>query len=193
MTSLSDDVPWGGRPPDRVHLVERDRIYWGDWSIVEATLRMVRFALEELHADWFVILSGEHWPVTDLRPWELSTVASGIDAFVKANPLPHRLRFGRGDDDFNGENMFLTRCLHQWVTMEQPRSPVAHRAIGGLWKLSRYVQPFVAIEYSHRREAWFFGRPRAAVACGIGSSTRAPSGSPSTLGPPRPSSRRTRA
>ena len=50
----SDDLPWGGRPPDRVNFVPRTRILWGDWSIVDATSRMVRFALEELHADWFV-------------------------------------------------------------------------------------------------------------------------------------------
>ena len=92
---------------------------------------MVKFALEELHADWFVVLSGEHWPVADLRAWEHATVSSGVDAFVKADPLPTRLRFGRGDDDFNGVNMFLSRCLHQWVTVRQPRAAVAHRAIGG--------------------------------------------------------------
>ena len=35
------DLPWEGRPPDRVHFVERGRVLWGDWSIVAATLRMV--------------------------------------------------------------------------------------------------------------------------------------------------------
>ncbi len=157
----SDDLPWRGRPPDRVHFVERERILWGGWSIVEATLRMVTFALQELRADWFVVLSGEHWPVEDLRAWELATIASGIDAFVTAEPLPHRLRFGRGDDETNGANMFLSRCLHRWVTVKQPRAAVAHRAVGGFWKLSRYVMPIVTVEYSHRRETWFFGRPRA--------------------------------
>jgi hypothetical protein len=156
----SDDVPWEGKPPSRVHFVERDHIYWGDWSIVEATLRMVKFALEELHADWFVVLSGEHWPAADLRAWERGTVSSGVDALAKANPLPKTLRFGRGNDEFNFVNMFLSRCLLKWVTVRQPRSAVAHRAIGGVWKVSRYIMPLVAIEYSHRRKAWFFGRPR---------------------------------
>jgi hypothetical protein len=154
----SDDLPWGGRPPSRVHFVERDRIFWGDWSIVEATLRLVRFAVEELHADWFVVVSGEHWPVVDLRAWEESSAASGIDAFVEADPLPKRLRFGRADE---GANMFLSRCLHRWVTMRQPRMAAAHRAVGGVFKVSLYIAPLITVEYSHRRESWFFGRPRA--------------------------------
>ena len=91
----SDDVPWDGRPPSRVHFVDRSRILWGDWSIVEATLRMVRYAVEELRADWFVVLSGEHWPVADLHEWENATSLSSIDAFVEADPVPERLRFGR--------------------------------------------------------------------------------------------------
>lgn len=154
----SDDLPWEGRPPDRVDFVQRTRILWGDWSVVDATLRMVRFALEELHADWFVILSGEHWPVADLRTWETTSVASGTDAFVEASPLPKRLRLGRADE---GGNMYLSRCIHRWVSVRQPRSALAHRAIGGIWKLSLYITPIATVEYSHRRETWFFGRPRA--------------------------------
>ena len=154
----SDDLPWGGRPPDRVNFVPRTRILWGDWSIVDATLRMVRFALEELHADWFVILSGEHWPVADLRTWEAASAASGADAFVEGDPLPSRLRLGRADE---GGNMYLSRCLHRWVSVRQPHSSLAHRAIGGIWKLSLYIAPITTVEYSHRRETWFFGRPRA--------------------------------
>ena len=57
--------------------------------------------------------------------------------------------------------MFLARCVHRWVAMDQPRNDVAHRGIGGLWKLSRWVQPLAAIEYSHRRKTWFFGTPRS--------------------------------
>jgi len=152
------ELPWGGRPPDRVHFVERGRVLWGDWSIVEATLRMVRFALEQLRADWLVVLSGEHWPVVDLSQWEVTAAASGVDAFVEADALPGRLVFGRSDE---GGNMYLSRCIHSWVTMSQPRISAAHRALGGLWKLSRHVNPIVTLEYSHRRQTWFFGRPRA--------------------------------
>jgi len=153
----ADDVPWGGRPPSRVHFVERGRVLWGDWSIVEATLRMARFALEQLRVDWFVVLSGEHWPVTDLRQWEATAAGSGVDAFVEADRLPQRLRFGRADE---GGNMYLSRCIHRWVSVRQPRLSAAHRAIGGVWKVSLYLSPLFTVEYSHRRQTWFFGRPR---------------------------------
>jgi hypothetical protein len=153
----ADVLPWNGRPPSRVHFVERSRVLWGDWSIVEATLRMVRFALEQLRADWFVVLSGEHWPVTDLSQWEDTTATSGIDAFVEADRLPKRLRFGKADE---GGNMYLSRCIHRWTSLNQPRLSTAHRAVGGLWKLSLYCNPIFTVEYSHRRKTWFFGRPR---------------------------------
>ena len=39
-----------------------------------------------------------------------------------------------------------------------PRS--ATRLFSGLWRISRYVLPLCAIEYSHRRQAWFIGLPR---------------------------------
>jgi Core-2/I-Branching enzyme len=154
-------LPYGGRGPERVHFTERRRILWGDWSIVDRTLQMMRDAIRLADADWFVIISGEHRPVTDLGQWERATVASGADALVEADALAPRLRFGRGSGRAEEDaQMFLARCLHRWVSMDQPRNGVAHRGVGGLWKISRYVQPLAAIEYSHRRKTWFYGTPR---------------------------------
>ena len=154
-------LPYGGRGPERVHFSERRRILWGDWSIVERTLQMMRDAIRLVDADWFVIISGEHRPVTDLGQWERATAASGADALVEADTLPPRLRFGppdgRADED---AKMFLARCVHRWVAMDQPRNDVVQHGVGGLWKLSRWVQPLAAMEYSHRRKTWFFGTPR---------------------------------
>ena len=153
----SEPLPWQGRPPNRVHFVDRRRVLWGDWSIVDATLSMVRFAHEQLDADWFVLLSGEHRPVVDLRQWEEKTAASDVDAFVDASPLAAKLHYGRSNED---DNRFLARCLHRWVTFGQPRLEIGQKGLGGLWRLSRYVLPLFAIEYSHRRKAWFIGSPR---------------------------------
>jgi hypothetical protein len=152
------DLPWQGRPPERVHFVERGRVLWGDWSIVAATLRMIRFAYEDLGADWFVMLSGEHRPVVDLERWERSVMASGADAFAEAEALEPTIHFGRsrGED----ANRFLARCLHRWFTIKEPRSTGGTKVFSGFWKISRYVLPFGALEYSHRRQAWFVGMPR---------------------------------
>jgi Core-2/I-Branching enzyme len=155
-------LPYGGRGPERVHFTERRRILWGDWSIVERTLQMLRDAIRLADADWFVIISGEHRPITDLGRWERATVASGADALVEADALAPHLRFGRGSGRAEEDaQMFLARCLHRWVVMNQPRNDVAQQGIGGLWKLSRWIQPLAAIEYSHRRKTWFFGTPRS--------------------------------
>jgi hypothetical protein len=150
-------VPWNGRPPERVHLVERRRVLWGDWSIVDATLRMIDFSARTLDADWFVVLSGEHWPVVDLARWERSIAADGVDALVESQPLRDHLRFGHPDDNVN---RFLARCVHRWVTFGEPKATMLRRILDGLAKMSGYVQPLAAVDYSHRRGAWLVGLPR---------------------------------
>ena len=153
----AEPLPWQGNPPARVHFVDRKEVLWGDWSIVDATIRMIRFAHDEFDAEWYVMLSGEHRPVVDLSQWERATMVSGIDAFAEAEALPPKLRFGRQNED---ANRFLARCLHRWVTIDQPGTTLGLKTMGGLWKLSRYVLPLFAIEASHRRSAWFFATPR---------------------------------
>jgi hypothetical protein len=156
--AASTGVPWDGNPPERVALVDRSKILWGDWSIVDATLRMLRKALVEFEADWFVVISGEHRPVLDLASWEAAASSSGFDAFVEAEPLPDAPHFGRRDFD---TNRFLARSTHRWFTVPKPRLHLAHRGLCALFKLSRYVQPLLTLEYTDRRHAWFVGVPRS--------------------------------
>jgi hypothetical protein len=151
------DVPWGGAPPPSVRLLERQPVLWGDWSMVEATLRLLRCGVDEADADWLVLLSGEHWPVVDLRAWELGTARGGADAIVDADRLPSRLRFGHSDPE---ANQYLARSLHRWTYFPRPRGGLPHRALGGLMKLSRALHPLYQMEYAHRREAWLVGRRR---------------------------------
>lgn len=153
----ADAVPWNGTAPDRVRLLERRALAWGAWSIVATTLRMVRLAVEDVGADWLVVLSGEHWPVVDLAAWEHATARSGVDALVPAAPLPRRLRFGRSDPD---GNRFLARCALRWVALPRPRSEAAHRALAGVRKVTRHTHPLLKLEYSERNRAWFVGTPR---------------------------------
>jgi hypothetical protein len=149
--------PWGGRAVDHVHMVERGRVRWGDWSMVEATLRLLRFAVEHLDADWFVLVSGEHRPIVALEQWQIAATRSGVDAFADATRLPLHLSFG--DKEFEA-NQYLARSRHRWSTVPRPRSPIAHRAIGGLTKISRRAHPIFSMEYVHRRESWVVGLPR---------------------------------
>ncbi len=151
-------LPWRGRAPDGVYFVERGRVLWGDWSMVEATRRLLRFATEQLEADWFVLLSGEHRPAVPLEDWERATGASGIDALVPAVPLAERLHFGTARSE---ANLYLARTRHQWRLYRRPRHEILHRAMGGVSKLSRGLQPLLAVEFVHRRDGWAVGTPRA--------------------------------
>jgi len=153
----ASESPWQGRPPARVHLVERIAVEWGGWSIVDATLRMVRFAVDRLNADWLVVVSGEHWPVVDLESWEQTVARSGVDALLPGVRLPRRLRFGGRDPD---GNRFLARCVHRWMKIRRPRYDFSHRAIAGISKVSLLIHPLVKLEFSLRSDAWFLGVPR---------------------------------
>lgn len=147
-------MPWGGCAPEDVHFVERGRVQWGDWSMIEATLRMLRFAMERLDAEWFVLLSGEHRPTVPLANWETRTSAAGIDALAPAGLLADRLRFGTAQSE---ANRYLARSAHRWRLFTRPKRDVLHRAMGGLFKVSRSVQPVLAVEYVHRRSGWAVG------------------------------------
>lgn len=152
-------TPPAGHPSQPIHLVERGRVRWGDWSMIEATRRLLEFAVDRLDADWFVLLSGEHRPVVDLTSWEKAVARSDVDAIAPAMELPLRLRFGRSDEQ---TNLYLARSRHKWSIYGRPRSETIHRAIGALMKLSHSIQPLLAIEYVHRRDAWCVGRYRRA-------------------------------
>jgi len=154
----ADTLPWNSTPPQWAHLVERVPVEWGDWSIVEATLRMFRFAHEELKATWCVVLSGEHWPVVNLESWERHLATSGVDAYLPAVLLPHRLHFGPSDLD---GNRFLARCVHRWFRINRPRSEFTHKALAGLSKISLWIHPVAKLEFSLRSNAWFLGIPRS--------------------------------
>jgi hypothetical protein len=154
----ANDLPWDGQPPRGVHLVERGPVSWGDWSMIEASLRMLRFAIDRFDASWFVLLSGEHRPAVDLRQWEARTATSGIDALLGAERLPDRIHFGTTDFD---RNQYLARSRLRWRLFPRPRSEVGHRLVGVLAKLSARTRPIVSVEYIHRRESWAVGWRRS--------------------------------
>lgn len=153
------EVPWGGQPPDQVVLADRRHLAWGDWSLVDALLRMVHLARTELQSDWFVVLSGTHWPVTDLAAWEADVATSGVDALAPSRALPRRMRFGI--HDYN-DNRFLARCRHRWVKVPiVPRGRSGERARNLLIKVARRTHPVLAVETTdHRDDCWFVGVPR---------------------------------
>jgi hypothetical protein len=148
------EPPWGGRPPDGVHLVDPLPVKWGDWSLVEAALALLRFAQEQLEAQWCVFLSGEDRPVMDLAAWEASLPSSGVDGYVDAHVLDTRPRLGRPP---NAVDLNYARYALRWRTVLSNRHPLMRRILGPARRVSRYLQPVVKIEYASRRQAWMVG------------------------------------
>jgi hypothetical protein len=149
-------TPWSGSPPDRAHLTERTKVLWGDWSIVEASRLLLRFAAEQLRADWFVLLSGEDRPVLDLAGWELDMQAAGLDGLVPARVVDQKPSFGRrpsaGDVNF-------VRYSYRWRELPAWRGP-ARTAVEVARRVSRYSQPLFKIEYTKRRDRFYLALPR---------------------------------
>ena len=126
--------------------------------MIDATTKLLRYSVDNLDSDWFVLLSGEHRPATDLTRWEAGVVDAGFDAYLPAERLPGHLRFGRSHAE---SNLYLTRSRHKWVTIPRPRSDFLHKVTGRLMQLSLWVQPLLAMEFAHRRDAWVVGYRRS--------------------------------
>jgi hypothetical protein len=150
------DMPFDGSPPDRVHLVERSTVLWGDWSIVEATLQMIRYAYDVIGADWFVCISGEDRPVVNLDKWERSVSERGIDFQSRCWPAPCRASFGRKPD---GNESSYVRATYRWRRVPEPRIArlLAIRVMRPLIWLSLRLQPLFSIEHANKRTSWFVG------------------------------------
>jgi hypothetical protein len=150
------DVPWSGAPPARVHMLERTPVLWGDWSIVAASLRLLRFAQDDLDADWCVFLSGEDRPVVDLARWEGAVQAAGIDGLVPARAVTRKPAFGRRP---TAPDINYVRYSYRWRPLPPVRG-VSRRAVNVARRISRYAQPLFKIEYTNRRDRFFLAFPR---------------------------------
>jgi hypothetical protein len=149
--------PWAGAvPPPRVHLMERTPVVWGDWSMVETSLRLLRFAVDTLDADWFVFLSGEDRPVVDLARWERDIEQTAVDGLVPATALDRRPSFGHRP---TAPDIDFVRYAYRWRELPPVRG-VARRAVETARRVSRYSQPAFKIEYAPRRDRFFLGLPR---------------------------------
>jgi len=151
-------LPWAGTPPERAHLIPSMPVQWGDWSVVEATLRLLRYARDQLDAAWLVLLSGDDRPVVDLGAWERKICSTGVDGIVCARPLTKRPVLGRRPtaDDLN-----FARYTYRWRPMPSFDNAGLRTGIEVARRLSRFVQPLFKIEYAPRRARAFLGVPRA--------------------------------
>ena len=154
--AAADDIPFAGGAPPRVHLVPRQRVLWGDWSIVEASLSLMRYAVDELDASWCAFLSGEDRPVVDLERFERDLLASDLDGLVPARALVRRPVLGRAP---TAEDINFVRYRYRWRALP-PVTGGGRRAVEAARRVSRYAAPLFKIEYTARRDRYFLALPR---------------------------------
>lgn len=154
-----DPRPWAERVPDRVHFVDPVAIEWGDWSMVEATLRMLRFSFDVLAADWFALVSGDDRPIVDLGRWEAEIGSSRVDGIVKADRIRRRPTFGRSP---TRADLNYVRYMYRWRRLSGGGDSLGRSLLEFARKASRRMQPLFKIEHTNRRDGWFLGLPRRA-------------------------------
>ena len=69
---------------------------WGDFSLVEAMRSCIHYALAHIDFDWFVMLSGQDYPLRPIAQSEDDLRQCQYDAFVRASPVtagPYAFRY----------------------------------------------------------------------------------------------------
>lgn len=113
--------PLDARPLEElgdVHLIsDRVTVEWGGFSLVEATVRLMREALERSDCDWIVLLSGHDYPLRPLTEIEADLRDARLDAYIDVRqvvPDAAGLRWSRTHDGW------LSRRYH-FVYVPLPR------------------------------------------------------------------------
>jgi Core-2/I-Branching enzyme len=153
------DLPWKGHPPDYVRMVTpRVRVSWGHWSIVDATLRMIEFAKQDSDPDWYIVVSGEDWPICSLSAWEESLVSGRHDALVEAR-LAERV-----PRDVPIEHDRFLRYQHRWFTFLRPSNAIVRKSTSlvgyALCRMTRSTKVYLSVFNLYGR-GWALGLSRS--------------------------------
>src|SRR5204863_758833 len=73
--------------PDVELLDDRVPVYWGQWQMVDATLRLIDRALEQTDPDYLVLLSGTCYPIRSNGRIR-AVLGAGRDLFINSIPMP---------------------------------------------------------------------------------------------------------
>ena len=120
----SDEPAPIGLPPTAAIARRSVRTDWGRWSLVEATLALLEEAMRAEGPRWFVVVSGQDWPVRDLARWERELDRTGADALVESQPVSgggaagHPVSLGADE---------VRRYRDAWQVVRRPAAPLAAR------------------------------------------------------------------
>lgn len=130
-----------------VHLIpDRVAVEWGGFSLVEATLRVIRAALERSDCEWIVLLSGHDYPLRPLADIESDLRRARPDAYIDVREVvPERpgLRWSRTRAGW------LSRRYHfAYVALPRPglrTAPAVSDLLAKVAFLISKLQPLVMI------------------------------------------------
>ncbi len=137
------------------HLLRSDiKVVWGGWSMTQAVMEAFAEA-RELGADYYVLITGQDYPIRHLADWEREVAGSGADALIgemeqSLNPDLYRYKW---------REPFLAP---RWVPV------VVDRAAAYLWSrhVGRLLRPAVIAYRNGRDHRWALGRRRLSLAFG---------------------------
>ena len=110
-----------------VELSSHTSVVWGDWTMVEAMLEAFSVARSTFDADWFVLVSGQDYPLRRLSTWEAEVARGGHDALVDTvddDPAPRAtLRWRRLPHGRTGLPHWARRLLQRtFYVLVAPRT-----------------------------------------------------------------------
>jgi hypothetical protein len=135
-------------------LRSRIPIIWGAWNMTAAVLEAFEHAASSSDADYFVLISGQDYPIRDLQEWESTVDDDKIDALIGEfdEPLNPDLY------DFIWATPFLAP---RWVP------EVADRAAGHLWfRVGGALKWVGRVNRSARDKRWAVGVRRPSLLWG---------------------------
>jgi hypothetical protein len=135
---------------------------WGSWELVEATLGAVERARAAADPDFFVLVSGQDYPVRHLATWEAEVRAAGGGWVGRPHALAYEPAWGRapsrGDDD-------LTRYTYRWWPIPAALARVGRAAPAGVRRAAARtrdaalyrVAPVLAVRFVSRGRGAYVG------------------------------------
>jgi hypothetical protein len=146
-------TPWNPElvaPIGGVHVLTSETpVSWGDFSVVNAVWKPLSWMVENLDFDWMVLLSEQDYPIVPLAQLEQRLSASGVDAFIEAEPIE---RIGdldaRKDRDLRYNYNYVQLPRFGVMTRLPPAvrrslASVGNSLNGALYKLQRRVTAYV--------------------------------------------------
>jgi hypothetical protein len=158
LDAKSDSHGWAKENPDVNFLDNRVKVYWGHWSMVEATLRLMERVLTNPDVNRITLVSGSHYLL--LSPTEIASRALAADDVIAARPAPnmpdgsrpeveyHRRFVASKNPDSLGHkvtNAFVNRVVYagrplEWRDLVDPESM---RAGSQWWSLTRMTAEYL--------------------------------------------------